>query len=194
MISPEIIKQLREQTGAAIIDCKKVLDQTQGDIKKAIEVLRKQGQKVVEKKSGRAMKEGLIGSYVHSNNKVAALVEVNCETDFVARNEEFKTLVHDLAMQAVAASPKYLTPEEIPAEEIAKEKEIYKEQLLKEGKPENMFDKIINGKLQKYYQEVCLLNQPFVKDDKIIIGDLIKQTITRLGENIKVSRFVIFTL
>ncbi len=194
MISPEIIKQLREQTGAAIIDCKKVLDETQGDIKKAIEVLRKQGQKVVEKKSGRAMKEGLIGSYVHSNNKVAALVEVNCETDFVARNEEFKILVHDLAMQAVATGPKYLIPEEIPAEEIAKEKEIYREQLLKEGKPENMLDKIINGKLQKYYQEVCLLNQPFVKDDKIIIGDLIKQTITRLGENIKVSRFVIFTL
>jgi len=194
MISSETIKQLREQTGAAIIDCKKVLDQTQGDIVKAIEVLRKQGQKVVEKKSGRAMKEGLIGSYVHNNNKIAALVEVNCETDFVARNEEFKTLVHDLAMQVVAASPKYLAPEEIPAEVITKEKEIYREQLLKEGKPENMFDKIISGKLQKYYQEVCFLNQPFVKDDKIIIGDLVKQTIAKLGENIKVSRFVIFNL
>ncbi|TSC96336.1 MAG: elongation factor T [Parcubacteria group bacterium Athens1014_10] len=194
MISAETIKQLREKTGAAILDCKNALEQAGGDIDKAIEILRKQGQKIVEKKSSRTVKEGLIGSYMHSNNKIASLIEVNCETDFVARNEEFKKLVHNLAMQVVAANPKYLSLEDIPAKEIEKEKEIYKEQLLKEGKPENMLDKIMQGKLQKYYQEVCLLKQPFIKEDKITIEELIKQAIAKLGENIQVKRFVKFSL
>lgn len=194
MISSEIIKQLREQTGAAVLNCKKALEQTEGDVNKAIEILRKEGQKIVDKKSSRATREGLIGSYVHGNGKTAALVEINCETDFVARNEEFKNLVHNLAMQIVAASPKYLSPEDIPAEILEKEKEIYREQLLKEGKPEKMLDKIMEGKLQKYYQETCLLKQLFIKDDKLTIENLVKQAITKLGENIQVKRFVRFSL
>ena len=194
MIQANIIKQLRQETGAAMADCLKVLEETKGDIDKAIEILRKQGQKIINKKSQRTAKEGLIGNYVHGNNKIAALVEVNCETDFVARNEEFKNFVHDLAMQAVATNPKYLSTEDIPAEEIEKEKEIYKEQLKKERKPENIIDKIIEGKLQKYYQEVCLLRQPFIKDDQIIIKELIEKFIVKLGENIQIKRFVIFSL
>jgi len=194
MISSEIIKQLREETGAAVLNCKKALEQTKGDVNKAIEILRKEGQKIVDKKSSRATREGLIGSYVHGNGKTAALVEVNCETDFVARNEEFKNLVHNLAMQIVAANPKYLNPEEIPAEVLEKEKEIYREQLLKEGKPEKMLDKIMEGKLQKYYQETCLMKQLFIKDDKLTIENLVKQAITKLGENIQVKKFVRFSL
>ena len=194
MIQSETIKQLREETGAAFVDCKKVLEQTKGDINKAIEILRKQGQKIVNKKLERLTKEGLIGSYVHGNNKIAALVEVGCETDFVARNEKFKNLVHNLAMQIAAANPKYLIPEDIPAQEIEKEKEIYKEQLLKEGKPENIMDKIIEAKLAKYYQQVCLLKQPFIKDDKITVEELIKQAIAKLSENIQIKRFIRFSL
>lgn len=194
MINQETIKQLRQQTGAAFVDCKRALEGAGEDIKKAIEILRKQGQKIVEKKAGRETREGLIGSYVHNNNKIAALVEVNCETDFVARNEEFKSLVHNLAMQTAAANPKYLEPADIPSQEIEKEKEIYKEQLLKEGKPEKIIEKIVDGRLGKYYQEVCLLKQPFIKDDKITIEELIEQVIAKVGENIQVKRFIRFSL
>lgn len=188
------IKKLREICGAGIVDCQKVLAEAKGDFNKALEILRKKGQQVAAKKQDRLAHEGLIGVYVHSNEKVAALVEVNCETDFVARNPEFKEFVHDLAMQIVAMNPLYLSPEEIPQEVIEKEKEIYKEQLKDEKKPANIINKIIEGKLEKYYQEVCLFRQPYIKDDKITIEELLQQKIAKIGENIIIKRFVRYSL
>lgn len=175
------------------MDCKSALDKA-GNIEKAIELLRKSGQKVVDKKAGRETSEGVVEAYIHSNRKVGVMVQLSCETDFVARNKEFIELAHDLAMQVAATDPQYLIPEEIPATEIAKEKTIYREQLKKEKKPKKMMDKIIEGKLAKYYEEVCLLKQPFVKEDKKTVEDLMKEAITKLGENIKITKFIRFSL
>lgn len=188
------IKKLREICGVGIVDCQKALTEAKGDFDKALEILRKKGQQVATKKQDRLAREGLIGVYVHSNEKVAALVEVNCETDFVALNPEFKEFVHDVAMQIVAMNPLYLSPEDIPQELIEKEKEIYKVQLKDEKKPANIIDKIIEGKLEKYYQEVCLFRQPYIKDDKITIDDLLKQKIAKIRENIIIKRFVRYSL
>lgn len=193
-IKTDLIKQLREKTGAGVVNVKEALEESAGDEKKAIEILRKKGEKIALKKQERKTGQGLVVSYVHSNNTVAALVALTCETDFVARNKEFKDLAHDLALQVAAMSPSYLEPSEIPEEVIKKEKEIMLAQLKKEGKPEKIWDNIVAGKLNKFYQEVCLLKQPFIKDDKKTIETLVKEKIAVLGENIKVKKFVSLSL
>jgi len=190
IITASMVKELREKTNAGMMECKKALQEVDGNIEKAIEFLRKRGLDLADKKSSRATKEGVIGSYIHSNNKIGVLVEVSCETDFVAKNEEFKELVKDLTLQIASAMPQYLSREEIPEEIIAKEKEIYAEQV--KGKPENIIDKIVEGKLEKFYKQVCLLDQQFVKDDKKTISDLLKEKIAKLGENMAIKRFVRF--
>ena len=194
-IDSKIVKELREKTGAGMLDCQKALEEASGDLEKATEVLRKKGElKAAKKTAERSANEGLVHAYIHANGKVGVLLELNCESDFVARNEEFKALAHDLALQIAAMNPLYLKQKDVPAEEIEKEKEIIKEQLKKEGKPENVIEKIIKGKLQKYYSEACLLNQAFIKDDKVVIEDLIKEKIAKIGEKIELSRFVRFEI
>jgi len=190
---PKLVSQLRERTGAGIVECKNALDEAGGDIEKAIEVLRKKGEiKAAKKLNERTTKEGLIHAYIHANGKVGAMVEVSCETDFVARNEEFQAFVHDLAMQVAATNPLYVKPEDIPAEIVAKEKEMYLEEV--QGKPPAVIEKILEGKLQKYYSEVCFLKQSFVKDEDITIEELINQKIAKIGEKIEVKRFVRFQI
>lgn len=188
--SLEKIKQLRERTGAGINDCKKCLDKSGDDFNKAIELLRKKGVHVAHKKSSRQTGEGAIGCYVHSNGKIATLVKVKCETDFVARNGEFQELIKDLAMHITAMSPLYKSENDVPEQVKDKEKEIEVEKLKAQGKPAEIIDKILQGKLRKFYEQVCLLNQLFVKDDKKTINDLIKEKIQKLGENIEVGEFV----
>lgn len=189
-IDTKLITQLRARTGAGISDCRDALEEAAGDMDKAVEILRKKGSiKAAKKGAEREASEGLVGSYIHSNGKIGVLVEVNCETDFVARNDDFQNLVKDIAMHIAAANPSYLKPDEVPAEEVAKERDVYKEQLQNEGKPAEMLDKIIDGKMDKYYQDVCLLKQAFVKDDKISIEQLVEQAILKLGEKIQISRF-----
>lgn len=194
-VDPKLIVQLREQTGAGIVECKNALDEGDGDILKAIEILRKKGEiKAAKKSAERETKEGLIHAYVHANGKVGALVEISCETDFVARNEEFREMVHDIAMQVAATNPLYVKPEEISEEVIAKEKEMYLEELQGSGKPPAVLEKIIEGKLQKYYAETCLAKQPFVKDEDITIEELVNQKIAKIGEKIEIKRFVRFQI
>ncbi|WP_456465827.1 translation elongation factor Ts [Desulfurobacterium sp.] len=191
-ITTQMIKELREKTGAGIVDCKKALQEAEGNMEKAIEILRKKGAAKAAKKADRATAEGIVVSYIHAGGKVGALVEINCETDFVARTDDFKALGHEIAMQVAAMKPKYVSREEVPAEMIEKEKEILKEQAVAEGKPEHIVEKIVEGRLNKFYSENCLLDQPWIKDDSKTIGDLIKEYITKLGENIKVKRFCRF--
>lgn|SRR3989338_1978194 len=191
-VSVDLIKQLREKTNAPMMDCKKALMESQGDLKVATEILKKRGQIVALKKAGRAAKEGLIESYIHSNNKIGVLLEVNCETDFVARNEEFRRFAKDVCMQVAASSPAYVSREEVPKSITDREKEILKEHV--KGKPENVAGKIIEGKLEKFYSEVCLMDQPFIKDDKMTIKEYLGSLIGKIGENIVVRRFVRFQL
>ncbi|MBU1165134.1 translation elongation factor Ts [Patescibacteria group bacterium] len=194
-VDKQTLIKLREQTGAGMVDCKKALEEANGDTQKALEILRKKGAvKASKKLAEREACEGLVGSYIHVNGKVGVLVEVACETDFVAKNSDFKELVHDIAMQIAAESPEYLVPEEVPKKVIAKEKEIYAEQLKREGKPENVIDKIMAGKIEKFYTEICLLKQPFIKDDKTTIEELVQAKIAKLGEKIEVRRFVRFQI
>ncbi len=193
-VTIEQIKELREKTGAGVNDCKKALEETQGNIEKAIDYLREKGIASAAKKSIRTAKEGIIYSYIHSNEKLGVLLELNCETDFVARTEDFKELAKDIAMQIAAMNPSYIKREDIPQEVIEKEKEIYKAQLKDTKKPDNVLEKIINGKLEKYYSEVCLLEQAFIKDDKKNVDSVIKEKISKLGENIVVKRFVRFVV
>lgn len=192
MISPEQVKELREKTGAGIMDCKKALVETNGDMEKAIIILREKGLAKAATKQSRAVSEGIIESYVHGNGRIGVLVEVNCETDFVARNEEFKSLAKDIAMQVAASNPKYLSRDDVPPEVLEKEKEILRAQALNEGKPEKIVDKIVDGRIEKYYEENCLLEQPFIKDPDKNISQLIMEKIAVIGENITVSRFVRF--
>ncbi|MFH0779674.1 MAG: translation elongation factor Ts [Parcubacteria group bacterium] len=195
MHNPKAILKLRNLTGAGLVDCQKALDEAGGDLTKAQEILRKKGEaKAAKKIQERQAKEGIVYSYIHSNNKVGVLLELFCETDFVARTDDFKNLARDIAMQIAAMSPEYLNSDQIPDEVIEKEKEIYREQLKTEGKPEAMIEKIMTGKLQKFYEEVCLLNQPFIKDEKIKIEDLIKQAIAKIGEKIEIGKFVRFQI
>ncbi len=189
-ISASMVKELREKTNAGMMDCKKALLEADGVMDTAFDLLRKRGLDIAAKKSSRATKEGVIGSYIHSNGKIGVLVEVSCETDFVAKNEEFKEFVKDLTLQVASAFPQYLSREEVPEEIIAKEKEIYAEQV--KGKPENIIDKIVEGKLEKFYKQVCLVDQLFVKDDKKTIDGLLKEKIAKLGENMAIKRFVRF--
>jgi len=193
-ITTAMVKELREETGAGVLDCRNALQEMDGDFDKAVEYLRQEGLAAVAKRADRAADEGTIGNYVHAGSRVAALVEVNCETDFVAMTDDFLALAHDLAMQVVAAKPKYLLPEDIPAEVIEAEKEEYRAQMGDLGKPEHVIDKIVEGKLQKYYQEVCLMQQPFIKDEGLIVQDVVTQAAAKLGENIVVRRFVRFEL
>jgi len=193
MITAELVKTLREKTGAGMMECKKALTETSGDLEKAVEVLRKSGIAKAETRAGRTASQGRIEAYVH-DARIGVLVEVNCETDFVARTDDFGRLCKDLAMQVAAAGADYVRREEVPAERVEKEKEIFAAQLANEGKPANIIDKILVGKLDKFYSEVCLLEQPFIKDDKKTIGDLVKETSAKTGENVIVRRFSRFRL
>jgi elongation factor Ts len=193
-ITSEMIKELREKTQAGMLDCKKALIECGGDMEKAVDYLRKKGLAAANKREGRVAKEGIIASYIHNNNKLGVLLELNCETDFVARNQDFQDLAKDLCMQVAASNPLYVAPEDVPAEVLEREKEIYREQLKESGKPANVIEKIVEGKLTKFYSEVCLLEQEFIKDNKVIIKDLIKNKIATYGENITVGRFVRFQI
>jgi len=193
-ITPKLVKELREMTNAGMMDCKKALQQAGGDMGEAVKFLREKGLSSAAKRSHRAANEGKIFYYIHSNEKLGVLLELNCETDFVARTQDFIDLGRNLAMQVAAANPTVVLREQIPADILAGEKEIYRNQALQSGKPEKVLDKIIEGKLEKFYHESVLLEQPFIKDDKITVEDLIKETIGKLGENIIVKRFVRFQL
>lgn len=188
-ISAQLIKELREKTGAGMMDCKKVLVETDGDIDKAIDLLREKGLASAEKKASRIASEGLVASYIHSG-RIGVLVEVNSETDFVAKTDEFKDFVKDIAMQVAASNPEYLCEEDVPQEAIDKEKEVLIQQALNEGKPQNIAEKMVEGRMHKFYERVCLLDQPFIKDPSITVNDLLKNKIAKIGENIKIRRFV----
>lgn len=193
-IDSEKIKQLRQMTQAGMLDCKKALEETSGDIEKAADYLREKGIVKAVKKMDRETKEGGIFSYIHHNGKIGVLVEINCETDFVAKNEKFKELGKNIAMHIAASNPLYVTPEEVPEEEIQKEKEIQAIALKEEGKPENVIDKILEGKLKKYRNEISLLGQPFVKEPKKTIDDLMKENISTLGENLSIRKFIRYVI
>ena len=193
-VSAQLVKELREKTGAGMMDCKRVLAETGGDSAKAEELLRKKGLAAAAKKSSRAATEGAVASYIHMGGKIGVLVEVNCETDFVARTEGFQTLVKDLAMQIAAAAPQWVRREEVPPELVAKELEIAKAQMRDQKKPEAILEKIATGKLEKFYEMSCLLEQPFVKDDKKKIQDVVTEAISKIGENIQIRRFARFVL
>jgi elongation factor Ts len=191
-ITAALVKDLRDRTGAGMMECKKALQEAKGDIAEAEVVLRKHGIASAGKKAGRATKQGLIGTYIHAGGQLGVMVEVNCESDFVARTDDFKELVHDVAMHIAAADPRYLRREEVPAEVLEKEKEIARARALLEGKPEKILDRIVEGRLAKFYEEVCLLEQPFVKEATITIDQLVKTKVAKLGENMGIARFVRF--
>ena len=188
------IKELRELSGAGVNDCKEALKEANNDLNQALEILRKNGQKIAFNKQTRTTKEGMIGSYIHSNQKLGVLVEILCETDFVARTDNFKDFVHDIAMQIAATNPSWVSPNEIPIEIIEREKRIYYEELKEDKKPEEIKEKIINGKLEKFFVETCLLKQVFIKDTTITIEQLLTSKIAVIGENIKIQRFVRYSL
>lgn len=190
-ISAGDVKELRERTGAGMMDCKKALVEAEGDIEKAIDLLREKGLAKAAKKSGRIASEGLVDSYIHAG-RIGVLIEVNSETDFVAKNDEFKEFVRDMAMQVAAANPKYVSREEVSEEEIKREKEVLTQQALNEGKPQNVVEKMVNGRIEKFYEQVCLLDQKFIKDPDVKIGDLLNAKISKIGENLKIRRFVRF--
>ncbi|NLT97891.1 MAG: translation elongation factor Ts [Christensenellaceae bacterium] len=190
MISASDVKLLREKTGAGMMDCKHALTEANGDMEKAIKILREKGLASAAKKAGRIAAEGIVDSYIHLGGKIGVLVEVNCETDFVAKTPVFRQLVKDIAMQIAAANPLYLEPADVPADVLEKEKEILRAQALNEGKPEKIVDKMVEGRLQKYYKEFCLLEQAFVKDPEKSIKDLVNEKIAELGEKISIRRFV----
>ncbi|HEX9662662.1 MAG TPA: translation elongation factor Ts [Candidatus Binatia bacterium] len=193
-VSASIVKQLREKTGAGFMDCKKALAETGGDIEKAVDYLRKRGVAAAAKKADRVVTDGAVGAYVHPGGKVGVLLEINCETDFVARNAEFQALLKDMAMQVAAANPRYVRREEVSAEESEREKSIYRQQALETGKPEKVIEKIVEGKMERFYSEVCLLEQPFIKDPDRKVSAVINDAIARLGENIQVRRFARYHL
>ena len=191
-ITAQLVKQLRERTGAGMMECKSALVEAKGNLEEAEVVLRKRGIASASKKSARATKQGLIGSYIHAGGQLGVLVEVNCESDFVARTDDFVELVHDLAMHVAAADPKFIRKEDVSPAAIEREREIQKARVIAEGKPEAVADKIVEGRLAKFFEEVCLLDQPFVKDPSVSIDQLIKTRIAKLGENITVTRFTRF--
>jgi len=191
-ISKDLIRELRNKTGAGVMDCKQALLEAGGDIQKAQDILREKGSVVAIKRSARETQEGLVSSYVHSGSKLGVLLEINCETDFVAKTSEFSQLAKELAMQIAAMDPLWIKPEDVPKGVIEKEKEIYKKQAQELGKPEKVIEKIAQGRLEKYFTQVCLLEQPYIKDPKLKVKNLITETITKLGENIKVGRFTRF--
>lgn len=194
MITADMVKQLRERTGAGMMDCKKVLTETNGDIEKAIDVLREKGLAAAAKKSGRVAAEGLVESYIHGGGRIGVLVEINCETDFVAKTDNFKALAKNIAMQIAAANPIYVRREEVPEADLEREREVLRAQALNEGKPANIVEKMIVGRLEKYYKEVCLMEQLFIKDTDKTIGQLITENVARIGENISIRRFTRYQL
>lgn len=194
MVTAALVKELRERTGAGMMDCKKVLTETDGDLEKAIDLLREKGLAAAAKKSGRVAAEGVVESYIHGGGRIGVLLEINCETDFVAKTEGFKALARDVAMQIAATNPLYVSREEVPADKIAHEQEIFRVQALNEGKPEKIVDKMVVGRIEKYYKEVCLLEQPFIKDSDKSVQTLVTESIAKIGENISVRRFVRFQL
>ena len=189
-----LVKELRGKTGAGILDCQNALKETDSDIEKAIDLLRQRGLAAAQKKAGRETREGVVSSYIHAGSKIGVLVEVNCETDFVARNEEFQELVKDVALQIAAANPSYVKREQVPPEQIEREKAIYLAQAKELGKPAAAIDKIVHGKLEKFYQENCLLEQSFIKDPNVTITEILTQKIAKLGENIAIARFTRYQL
>ena len=193
-ITSEMVKQLRKATGAGVLDCRNTLEDCSGDFDRAVELLREKGLVAAEKKASRAVNQGIIGSYIHTGSRMAALVELNCETDFVARTPEFQQLAHDLAMQVVASKPRWLRPEDIPGDVVQVERESYRRQALEEGKVERVVDRIVDGRMEKFYTQFCLLRQPFIRDEDVTIEDLIKQRIAQLGENTVIRRFARFEL
>ena len=193
-ISAQQVKELREKTGAGMMDCKKALVEAGGDMEKAVRVLREKGMAAAAKKATRTVREGLVGRYIHAGGKLGVLVEVNCETDFVARTSEFQQLVRDIAMHIAASNPTYVRSSEVPEEEITGESEIYRIQAQKEGKPDHIADKIVEGRLKKYYSGVCLYDQAFVKDPDVTIEELVGSMVAKLGENILVRRFARFKI
>jgi len=188
-INAELVKKLREKTGAGMMDCKRALEKSEGDIDKAVDVLREQGMASAAKKSGRLVKEGIIHSYIHPGDRLGVLLELNCETDFVARTDEFRGLAKDISMQVAATNPLVISRSDLKEDLIQKEKDIYRAQAKSQDKPEKVIDRIVQGKLEKYFQEVCLLEQPFIKDEHKSVLDIITETIAKLGENITVKRF-----
>lgn len=193
-ITAQMVKELRDSTGAPFIDCKKALQEVSGDIDRALDILKIRGVAKASKKVGRETPEGTIMSYIHAGGKIGVMVEINCETDFVARNEEFQDFAREVAMQIAASNPKYVSKENIPEEELEKEKEVMKAQVLESGKPAEIAEKIVEGKIEKYYEEVCLLNQTYIRDSKQKIDDILQALIAKIGENIKVRRFTRFQL
>jgi elongation factor Ts len=191
-ISATQVKELREKTGAPMMDCKQALSESRGDMEQAIILLRKKGISTAAKKAARVTSEGSVAQYIHAGGKIGVLVEVNCESDFVARTEDFKELVHDIAMHIAASDPKYVRKEDVTEADFAREKDIYLDQAIKSGKPAHIAEKMVTGKMEKFYEEVCLYEQPFIKDQTISIGQLIATKIGKLGENISVRRFARF--
>ena len=191
-ISAALVKELRDKTGSGIMDCKQALKENNGDLEKALDFLRKKGLASAQKRSGRDAKEGVVQSYIHMGGKIGVMVEVNCETDFVAKNEDFQEFAKNVAMHIAAAAPMGLGPEEIPESVIAREREIYRERALEQGKPANIIDKIVDGQVEKFYKDSCLMSQPYIKDPKLTITDLLTETIAKIGENIKIRRFARF--
>ncbi|MEW6408139.1 MAG: translation elongation factor Ts [Patescibacteria group bacterium] len=190
MIKSSDVKQLRLQTGAPMMECKRALEEADGDFRAAKNILKKRGQKIFEKKAGREAHEGVIESYVHANGKIGVLVEVNCETDFVAKNPEFKAMAHEIAMQIAASNPKYISTLDVPEQELLNEREVMREMFKKEKKPAKILDKIINGKIQRYKEEISLLNQPLVRNPKKTVEELIQEKTAKFGEKIIIKRFV----
>lgn len=193
-ISASMVKELREKTGAGMLDCKKALEEAGGDLNKAVDILREKGLSAASKKAGRIATEGAVESYIHAGGRIGVLVEVNCETDFVGKTDAFREFVRDIAMHIAASSPRYVSREEVPAEELEKEKEILKAQALNEGKPAHIVDKMVEGRIGKYYEEYCLLEQSFVKDPDKTVSQLLNEKIATIGENISIRRFVRFEL
>lgn len=194
MISASLVKELREMTGSGMMDCKKALQASDGDIDKAVAFLREHGLAAAAKKAGRQATEGLVESYIHGGGKIGVLVEVNCETDFVAKTDEFHAFVNDIAMQIAATKPEFVRQEEVPADAIEEEKEILRNQALNEGKPEKIVEKMVEGRIKKYYQQVCLMDQAFVKDPEKTIEDIVNEKIAKIGENISIRRFTRYEL
>lgn len=190
MVDASTVKELRERTGAGMMDCKKALVETNGDMEKAIEILREKGLASAAKKAGRIASEGIVDSYIHGGGRIGVLIEVNSETDFVAKNEGFRAFVKDMAMQVAASNPLYVSREQVDPSVIEKEKEIYRAQALNEGKPEKIIDKMVEGRIEKYYKEICLLEQPFIKDPDKNVQDVLTDLIAKIGENISIRRFV----
>mgnify|MGYP001178069123 CR=1 FL=1 len=193
-ITAQMVKELREMTGVGPLECKNALEQFEGDLQKAADYLREKGLAKAAKKSDRATNDGIIHAYVHHNNRLGVLLELNCETDFVARTEQFRTLANNIALQIANLGAQYVRREDIPSAVIEAERELQRRRALEEGKPENVVDRIVDGRMEKFYEELVLFEQPFIKDDSVTIGDLVKQAIAELGENITVSRFARFAI